>query len=299
MGSIGENLRLIPKMIQKSVTGPFLNHFRHIPKQLQELVYDLRESSRGLTIANGSILTIWTHLRSIKPRGFDAVKSQFLKLFGYSYLFFRVKGYLFREEIALRRRFYKVPVFHQVDRTLRAAYRFRNPYRISKRFLQARGFQEVDLYGETPLTTLDQIARECGITSEDHLFELGSGRGRGAFFLRYCFGCRITGVEWIPAFVSQAKAIAALDLEAKIHFVCADFLEVDLSQASAIYLYGTCLEDELILALIERFLQLPKEVKIITVSFPLSDYSPHFSTIKQFSVSFPWGEGEIYLNLQS
>jgi hypothetical protein len=61
-----------------------------IPKQLQELVYDLCESSRGLTIANGSILTIWTRLRSIKPRGFDAAKSQFLKLFGYIYFIFLV-----------------------------------------------------------------------------------------------------------------------------------------------------------------------------------------------------------------
>jgi hypothetical protein len=85
-------------------------------------------------------------------------------------------------------------------------------------------------------------------------------------------------------------------LECKLCFSCADFLTADLSQATVIYLYGTCLKDTTIDALADRFSTLSKEVKIITVSFPLSDYSSSFVTRQSFIASFPWGKGEVYLN---
>ena len=78
--------------------------------------------------------------------------------------------------------------------------------------------------------------------------------------------------------------------------ICADILDADLSQATAIYLFGTCLPDPVIEKLVQRFCQLSSSTKIMTVSFPLSDYSSAFKTLKEFIGSFPWGKTTIFLN---
>ncbi len=204
----------------------------------------------------------------------------------------RVKVYFLYEEWKVRSRFYRNAQFRKRDRALKKAYRFLNPYRINKSFLKKKGHTDLDTYGETPLTSLYIIAQECGINAADHVIELGSGRGRGAFFLADVIGCQTTGVEWIPEFVSRAQALAS---DNPI-FICGDMLQQDLSQATVIYLFGTCLPDETIELIISVFLKLKPSVKIITVSYPLSDYSSHFKMEKQFSVSFPWGIADVYLN---
>ncbi len=56
----------------------------YIPKQLQESVCSLRESSRGWPIVNGPILELNMGPFTIgQPRGFGTAKSRFLKLFRY------------------------------------------------------------------------------------------------------------------------------------------------------------------------------------------------------------------------
>ncbi len=208
----------------------------------------------------------------------------------------KVWWYFVREERRVRRRFYDNTRFRFRDRALKKTYRFNNPYRMNKVFLRTMEMQEVDTYGETPLTTLYTIAKECGITSEDHFIDLGCGRGRGTFFLNDYFGCQTTGIEWNPQFVAKAEQVAAVDSYQAPEFLCADMLSADLSGASVIYLFGTCLPDPIIEKLICLFACLPPSTKIITVSFPLSDYSTVFCTTKEFTGSFPWGEASIFLN---
>lgn len=210
-------------------------------------------------------------------------------------LLFSSKWFLLKEEIKARRIFSQHKQWQRCDRALRRAYCLQNPYRISKQFLRQRRSKEIHLYGETPLTSLDQIAKESGLHSTDHLFELGSGRGRGAFFLALSTGCRVTAIEWIPAFTAQAKAIQKRFSCSNMTFICADMREVDFTGATVIYLYGTCLEDEVITHLIASFKQLPSSTQLITVSYPLSDYDPAFSTTKQFLVAYPWGEATVYV----
>ena len=95
--------------------------------------------------------------------------------------------------------------------------------------------------------------------------------------------------------LSLLKTASSLSQTLPVTFRCEQMHLSDFSQATAIYLYGTCLSDEDILQLVQKLEVLPPSVKIITVSYPLSDYSSNFRTTKQFSASFPWGEGEIYL----
>lgn len=218
---------------------------------------------------------------------------EFFTLF---FLVFVVKWRQIKEEWKVKKTFHANEPFRSCDQALRSVYLFSNPYRISRKFLTQKGEREVHLYGETPLTSLAQIADECRIKSSDYVIELGCGRGRGAFFLSYWFGCAVKGIEWIPEFVNKANGVAKSLNCSKVSFSCEDMLEADLSDASVIYLYGTCLDEFSIRKLLKGCEKLVPGTKIITVSYPLTDYDPSFSLIKQFTVSFPWGEGEVFLH---
>lgn len=210
------------------------------------------------------------------------------------FLYFRVKWFLFQERRHIRRLF---PRFWVYEEAFKRAYRFRNPFRICKAHLKQRGETDTDAYGESPLPALARIAEECGLTLDDIVVELGCGRGRGLLFLSCYIGCKGIGVDWVPFFIEQAKAISqATEPSLPVEFRCERMEETDLSEATVVYLYGTCLSDQMILELVRAFEKLLPTVKIITVSYALSDYSSQFQTLKQFSVIFPWGQGEIFLN---
>lgn len=206
-------------------------------------------------------------------------------------LFFKVQFFLKKEKKWVSRVF---PSFLPIEKAFRRAYRFHNPYRICKHYLQKQRESFVDGYGETPLFVCEQIASLCALKSTDYLIDLGSGRGRGAFFLSQLTGCRVKGYDWVPFFIDTARAIATQFL-LPVTFECCNILEADLTGATVIYLYGTCLPDPVIQALICRFETLPSSTQIITVSYPLSDYSPRFQTHKQSTVIFPWGEAEVFV----
>lgn len=197
-------------------------------------------------------------------------------------LYFRVKWFLFQERREVRRRF---PSFIPFERALKRAYRFCNPYRLCP-----------DVYGETPLPLLSQIGETCGLSGKDVLFELGCGRGRGTLFLSHRYGCKAVGIDRVSFFIQTAKKIG---YGLPIEFQCENMLNVDLTGATVIYLYGTCLADEMIAKLSSKFEKLSFAAQIVTVSYPLCDYSSAFVTTKQFTGLFPWGEGEIYVNQRS
>jgi hypothetical protein len=156
--------------------------------------------------------------------------------------------------------------------------------------------KETNPYGETPYSTLDKIARTFGITSKDRVYDLGSGRGLGVVWWATQVGCMACGVDNSSYFIELAKRMQERCSIVGIRFIQADFLKTDLSQATVIYLYGTSLNDETIISLIEKFKNLGPHVKIISVSYPLSEYTSEFKTIAQIKGALHWGTTEIYLN---
>lgn len=196
-------------------------------------------------------------------------------------------------------KYYNNLSFLKADLSLRLMYLFHNPYTISKRFLMKRGENEVYAYGETPLTTLETISQECKIGPKDTVFELGCGRGRTCFWLNSFTKCKVVGIEYIPEFVDRAKRIKnKLEIDG-VEFRQEDFCKADYSKATICYLYGTCLDEQSILTLIKKFSTLPIGTKIITVSYPLSDYTTdtRFEVMKRFIGKFTWGETDIYLQV--
>jgi hypothetical protein len=220
--------------------------------------------------------------------------------FELSWLNFVVLWRNFFEYVRVVLKYYPKFAFAKADFSMILMYFFNNPFSISKRFLMKRGEKEIYTYGETPLTTLDHIAKVCALKASDCVFELGAGRGRGCFWLRYFVGCEVVGIEYVPDFVERAELIRKkLDIQG-VEFREADILQADLKGASVIYLYGTCYDQPFIEKLIQRLSQLPSGTKIITVSYPLSDYTPKplFEVMKRFPAKYTWGTADVYFQIR-
>lgn len=217
------------------------------------------------------------------------------------YLFFlNLKTTFFRLYECLRVgwRYYHKISFMISDILLASHYILKNPHQVSKAFMKKRGEREIYVYGETPLTTLDLIMRNCSVLSKDVVFELGCGSGRTIFWLRHFIRCKAIGIDYQPTFIKRANRIKEwLHLD-KTHFLLEDFLNADLRKATVIYLYGTCLNEATIKHLVAKFEQLRPETKIITVSYPLTEYSNRFRIVKKFPARFPWGKAEVFFNQQ-
>ncbi len=226
-------------------------------------------------------------------------QSRFRRLISLLLLNLSITFYQIFEYLQVIIKYYTDFSFLKIDVYLLFLYAFNNPFKISKRYLRQRGEADVYTYGETPLTSLDGIARRCGILSEDLVFELGCGRGRTCFWLNRFIGCRVVGVDYVPEFIQLANKVKDKFKINGVEFCLEDFTHADFSHASVIYLYGTCLPDYLILKLIEKFRKLTKGTKIITVSYSIRDYAPDdfFKLADSFKARFTWGEGDVYLHI--
>ena len=214
-------------------------------------------------------------------------------------LYFKVQKRNFVEYVRVVFNYYRKFIFAKVDFTLLLLYLFQNPFRIAKKFLLQRGEKEVYLYGETPLTTMDQIAIDCAIKKQDKVFELGCGRGRCCFWLNAFVGCDVVGIEYVPLFIERAnKIIKLFDIQC-LEFRDANMLETNFEGATFFYLYGTCYDTEFIEKLIEKFQKCPAGTRIVTVSYALNDYCDNtiFTLVKQFSAQFTWGQADVYLQI--
>lgn len=183
-----------------------------------------------------------------------------------------------------------------LDLMLLKEYLFKNPHRVSRDFLIKSGKKNIYVYGETPLTTLDKVCTSFQILSHDTVYELGSGSGRTSFWLHSFIQCKVRGIDHLPEFIEKAERVKKAFRLHGIEFLKEDMFQLDMSKATVIYLYGTCLKDREIRRLITQFKELPRTTRIITVSYPLSDFDKDFSTQKKIEGSFPWGKTEIYLN---
>lgn len=199
-----------------------------------------------------------------------------------------------REYARVVLRYYRYPKFRQNDIKLLTNYWGRSPFKISKEFCAKRGDADIYVYGETPLTTWELISDKARILKDDVVFDLGAGRGRGCLWLNGVLGCTAIGIEEIPEFVEKACLIAKG--QSGLEFRQGDLGETDLSRGTVFYLYGNFLSDEKIKQLAQK---VPRGTKMISVSFPMSDYNARFKTLSSFKAPFPWGLADVYLSISN
>lgn len=202
--------------------------------------------------------------------------------------------YSWKEERLVRKKYYGDALFRRADKALKKRYRWRNPYAISRRFLKRRGADEIHTYGETPLTTLEQIAWKMGVSEKDVFLDLGCGRGRGVFFVHCRFGCRAIGLDWISEFIEEAQA-TALKSACPVDFQDGDMAGHEaIERASVIFLAWTCMDEKEREAAERALERSGAGTRIATVSYPLS--SKNFILKASATASFPWGEGEVFFH---
>lgn len=145
---------------------------------------------------------------------------------------------------------------------------------------------------------MDKIVKSFQINAKDKILELGAGRGKISFWLSFFLKCQITAIDQIPSFVKIANFFIKTARLKNIKFLCEDYFNYDFNNFNVIYLYGTTLTNEQINTLIKKFKIISSSVKIITVSYSLSEYDNSFVCIKDLDVSFPWGKTKVYLNVK-
>ena len=209
--------------------------------------------------------------------------------------------YQWRQWLRELRRYGSRPRFLLPWLWLKLSYLLDSPYAVSPRYQRRIKAEDLHVYGETPLTSLELIAEKSAVTASDHVFELGAGSGFTTLWLYGIKGCRVTAIEQIPLFcwrlhrTIRRMRITAIDVR------CADYCQSSLAEASIIYLYGSNLDDPVITELAERLAMLPAGVKIITVSYSLQPYlqKPAFIVTDQFTVPFAWGEAEVFIQVRA
>lgn len=165
-------------------------------------------------------------------------------------------------------------------------------------FLENEGTQE--LYGDTWPMTIYQLTKALRISPIDRVYEIGSGIGRASFWMHLISGCKVTGVEKVPAFVSYANQIKEKLQLSHLEFMQKDLLEVNYDKATLIYFYGTSFSDEMIYSLVEKWKTLQKGTRVVTTSFTLNDYGAHeYEVSKVFKVAYPWGRCEVYEQIKT
>jgi len=209
-------------------------------------------------------------------------------------LYFKIKKYLFLQEV-LTFRYYKNLKFAFTDILQKLIYGFVNPYRVSKKFLIKNKSQDIHMYGETPISIFGDLLKSSGLSKKDTFFELGCGRGRLCYFVSLFYECNVVGIEQIPTFIKILRFLKKIFRINNLKIINQNMFDVDYSTASFIYLYGTCLKDNEIFSLIDKFKNLKKNSKILTISTMLSVYDESFKLLKKYKVNLPWGSAFAYL----
>ena len=149
------------------------------------------------------------------------------------------------------------------------------------------------VYGETPLWSVYQLFKKLNLSGDAKILDLGAGDFKIAFFLEAVFGFHVFGIERIPHFCHQARSLKTQLSKEKITVIEGDFLREHIPECDVGFLFGSNLEDEVIYSLIDRVRNIPL---MITVSFPLSDYSKNYRVQEALKLPFLFGNTTVYIN---
>ena len=93
-------------------------------------------------------------------------------------------------------------------------------------------------YVPTSDAIVDLMLETAGVTSQDVVYDLGSGDGRIVIEAAKKFGARGVGVEIDPDLIKQAnKNAQKAGVADKVRFVQGDLFKTDLSEASVVTMY--------------------------------------------------------------
>lgn len=128
-------------------------------------------------------------------------------------------------------------------------------------------------YVPTPTEVVEQMLELANVSSDDVLYDLGSGDGRIPITAAQKYGTRATGVEINPELVERSKANAeAAGVSDQVEFLQQDLFQTDLKEATVVTLY---LLPEVNIQLRSKLLEeLKPGTRIVSHDFDMGEWQP-------------------------
>ncbi|MGA3325256.1 MAG: methyltransferase domain-containing protein [Terriglobia bacterium] len=128
-------------------------------------------------------------------------------------------------------------------------------------------------YVPTPQDIVDKMLELAKVTSDDVVYDLGSGDGRIVITAAQKLGAHAVGVEINPDLYRQSSnRIKELGLDDRAHIVCEDMFDVSLSRATVVTLYLLTSFNEKLRPKLER--QLHSGARIVCHDFHIPGWDP-------------------------
>ena len=133
----------------------------------------------------------------------------------------------------------------------------------------------------TPPDVGMEMLKLAGVTSNDLVYDLGSGDGRLVIAAAQLFGARAVGVELDAKLVQDSREAAAkAGVADRVTFIWGDLFQVDLRPATAVMLYLTA---DMNLRLRPRLLsELKPGTPVVSHAFDMGEWTPDRS-VRVFS----------------
>jgi hypothetical protein len=188
--------------------------------------------------------------------------------------------------------------YRALDKALAGAYRWSNPFTLSKRAKRKLTLPREDLvYGETPILTAWHILTQLGVDSADHVVELGGGRGIFSLVAVSAFGSEATMLEVVPSFVKKTRQVAArLGLE-RLHVKQADILSQPLLEGTVYFITATTFCDASWRRLDQLLAEAPPGARAVSLSMPLN--LAYWKVDEQTRMPFSWGDNTVFFQTRS
>jgi len=118
----------------------------------------------------------------------------------------------------------------------------------------------------------DAMLRLAGVTSDDVVYDLGSGDGRLPIIAAQKYGARGVGIEIDPRLVEISWRIAnEAEVANRVSFAVGDLFETDLSEATVVTMY---LSPSIMKMLMPRLRALKPGTRIVSHQFPMPGWQP-------------------------
>ena len=187
-----------------------------------------------------------------------------------------------------------------VELGLMILYPFVSPYRINLRYIHKNKLDHSYIFGETPLTTLEQICRWSNLPKGKVIFDVGCGWGRSTFFLHALNKAhRTVGIDLVPEYIERANKIRDFMKLDYMVFLEGDIRCVDYRDADIVYMYGTCFPNEFIQEMVDVWeADLKENTMILTTSYSLVSFSKRgrIQLMDQKTFDFLWGDCTVYIH---
>ena len=143
------------------------------------------------------------------------------------------------------------------------------------------------IYVPTSDTVVNAMLNLADVSSEDVVYDLGSGDGRIVIAAARNFGARGVGIDIDPERIEESNENASkAGVTDKVKFIEADLFESDFSEASVVTLYLLSSLNEKLRPMLMQ--QLKPGTRIVSHAFDMGDWKPEQTKMVDGTTIYLW-----------